>query len=257
MNETSILNTSAADQKPGFLRRQFAATATGPQMLFDAVVGIVLPILCLIFDPFVFRSGGAFGGGLLKSLQVFAYIVIGLEVLTLGLWLASGERIRAWSRAVAGILLTGALFSFIIALVLLPFSLMGLIFYFIGALGFTPFLTAFIYLRNGQRALRVAGANANGSATVATLMLGTVFVLGGPALVQWKISQTVRESVQELTTGGTHQQAAAATRLKLMYRILVVDLDVLVWAYAGSTDQAQKRATGENLQGAYGSGHRV
>jgi hypothetical protein len=240
MNELSILNKPAATREPRFWRRQFQREATQPQMVFDGAVGIVLPILCLIFDPFVFRGGLGFGGGLLKSLQLFAYTVIALEVSTLAVWLVWGERARAWLSAIGAILLAGALFSFLIAIILFPFSLMGLAFMFIGALGFTPFFTGFVYLRNGLKALTVAQGNTRGWEQLAALLLGAVFALGGPAAAQWKVSQMVTESVEELVNGDRHQQAAATTRLKYMYWIVSADLDVLVRAYTNSTDRTHK-----------------
>src|SRR5918911_1676949 len=138
MNSYKILSVSdgsETDVEPGFWRRQFLPTATQAQVIFDVVVGIMLPILCLVFDPIVFRGGFGHEGGILKQYQLFAYTVIALEVLTLALWLALGARAGTWLSAIAGILLAGALFSFIIAVVILPFSIFGLIFAFIGALG--------------------------------------------------------------------------------------------------------------------------
>lgn len=241
MNEMSILSTAKAAEEPGFLRRQFAGTATRPQTVFDVVVGIILPILCLIYDPIVFRSGFGGEGGFLKDFKLFAYSVIALEVLTLALWFAWGARAGVWLSAIGGILLAGALFSFAIALVLLPISLFGLIFYFIGALGFTPFITALIYLRNGRRALRAAGgAGALRYGLTGPLLLGVVFALGVPALAQWRVSRMVRESAEEIINGDAHQQAAAASRLKYVYRITGTDLDDMVWAYSRSGEQAHK-----------------
>jgi hypothetical protein len=246
MNELSILNRAAAEHEhePGFLRRQFAGNATHPQITFDILVGIVLPVLCLVYDPVFFRGGFVGnGGGILKDFQLFAYSVIGLEVLTLMLWLWWGARAGAWLSAIGGILVAGALFSFTIALVLLPLSLIGLFFYFIGALGFTPFVTAFIYLRNGRRALKAAvgaGGSRRSYGLAGPLLLGVVFALGVPALAQWKVSRMVTESVAELVSGDKHQQAAAAQRLKYAHWIINADLDELVWAYGRSTDQAHK-----------------
>src|SRR2546423_6033492 len=231
---------SQPDVEQKFWRRQFIATATRPQIIFDVIVGIILPILCLIFDPIVFRGGFGRSGGILKDYQLFAYIVIALEVLTLTLWLVWGARAGAWSSAIGGILLAGALFSFVIALVLLPFSIFGLIFAFLGALGFTPFLTSFIYLRNGRRALRVANEGARGYEFVGALLLGMVFVLGGPALAQWKVSRIAAQSVQELVRGGDQQHMAAAQRLKYINWIIDVDLDELARAYGRSKDQAYR-----------------
>jgi hypothetical protein len=253
MSEISILAQTTAEQEPRFLRRQFTGTATRPQIIFDLIVGVIVPILCLVFDPIVFRSGFGSRDGILKDWQLFAYIVIGLEVATLALWLALPSRAGAWLSAIGGILLAGAIFSFAIALVILPISLLGLVFYFIGVLGFTPFLTGFIYLRNGRRALGAAGA----SGLTGPLLLGIVFVLGVPAVAQWRVSRMVTESVQELIGGDAHQQAAATSRLKYLSWIVSRELDDLVWAYTSATDQARKERlarayreiTGEDIEG--------
>jgi hypothetical protein len=246
MNEAGYKILSASDGSPQpdaeqrFWRRQFLATRTRPQITFDVIVGIILPVLCLIFDPIVFRGGFRGEGGILKNFQLFAYTVIALEVLTLAVWLVWGERAGTWSSAIGGILLAGALFSFVIAVAILPLSLLGLMFAFIGALGFTPFVTAFIYLRNGRRALRVANAGARGWEFVGALLLGMVFVLGGPALAQWKVSEMAAQSVRELTGGDRKLAAKAVQRLRYINLITDLDLDELVRAYGRSSDPAYK-----------------
>ena len=244
--------TSQTDAEQKFWRRQFSVTATQSQITFDVIVGIILPILCLIFDPIVFRHGFRNEGGILKNFQLFAYTVIALEVLTLAIWLVWGKRAGTWSSAIGGILLAGALFSFVIAVVILPLSLMGLLFAFIGALGFTPFVTAFIYMRNGRRALRAANAGASGYEFIGALLLGMVFVLGGPALAQWKVSHMVAESVQELTRGDQQRMTEAAQRLKYLNWIIDVDLDELVQAYGGSNDPAYKERLARAYEGITG-----
>jgi hypothetical protein len=243
---------SQTNAKEKFWRRQFSITATRPQVTFDVIVGIILPLVCLIFDPIVFRDGFRGGGGFLRNFQLFAYIVIGLEVLTLAVWLVWGARAGAWSSAIGGILLAGALFSLVIGIILLPLSLMGLLFAFIGALGFTPFVTAIIYLRNGRRALRVANPSARGYQFIGALLLGTVFVLGGPALAQWKVSQLVAESVQELMRGDHQRMEQAGQRLKYLNRIINVDLDELVLAYGRSDDPAYKERLARAYEGITG-----
>ncbi|MGB7922372.1 MAG: hypothetical protein WCF57_03930 [Pyrinomonadaceae bacterium] len=241
MDEMSILEEGVEEREPKFWLRQFQPVVTDSQKAFDAAIGIFLPILCLVFDPFVFRGGSGFGGGLLKSYQLFAYTVIALEVVTLGIWLVWGERARAWLKAIGGILLAGAFFSFLIATILFPFSIMGLAFFFIGALGFTPFFTGFIYLRSGLRALAVSNVSTRGAAEqLATLFLGVVFALGGPAAAQWKVSRMVVESVEELASGDARQQAAAASRLKYLYWLVGADTEALVRAYRSSTERAYK-----------------
>ena len=246
MNEESYKILSASygsqpDREQKFWRRQFSLTATRPQITFDVIVGIILPLLCLIFDPIVFRGGfRGEGGGILKNFQLFAYTVIGLEVLTLAVWLIWGQRVGAWASAIAGILLAGSLFSLLIGIILLPLSLLGLFFAFIGVLGFTPFITYIIYLRNGRRALRAANDGARGYELMGALLLGTVFVLGGSALAQWKVSEMAAQSVQELIRGERKSAAAATQRLRYVNRIIDVDLDELVRAYERSNDPAYK-----------------
>src|SRR5882762_1519627 len=136
----------------GFWRRQFAAEATTSQLVFDVLFGIIAPILCFAFDPIAFRNG--FGGGpLFAQYQVLVYLFSGLEIVTLVPWLFLREQLPG-KRLIGGILLAGGIFCAAIGCILLPFSLFGLLFYFIGAFGFIPFLTAIVYFRNGCRAYR-------------------------------------------------------------------------------------------------------
>jgi len=114
--------------------------------------GIVLPVACLVFDPVVFRGGFA-GGPLLGPFKLFAYALIALEIAALGAWLALRGRAGVWCGPLGGVMTAGALFSLVVGVVLLPFSLLGLMF-LIGVLGFSPFLAALVYWRNGGRAPR-------------------------------------------------------------------------------------------------------
>lgn len=40
----------------GFWHRQFAATVTRPQIIFDDTFGVIGPILCFVFDPIVVNA---------------------------------------------------------------------------------------------------------------------------------------------------------------------------------------------------------
>ena len=50
------MTTDVIIKKPHFWRRQFARDFTPAQAVFDFLIGIVGPIACLIFDPFVFNG---------------------------------------------------------------------------------------------------------------------------------------------------------------------------------------------------------
>ena len=120
----------------------------------------------------------------------------------LALWLTVGRRCGKWGSALGAMMLAGALFSIVIGIVLLPFSIIGLMF-LIGALGFSPFFSAFVYLRNGRRALKFSNAEASSPCgTFVSLLLGTLFVIGGTAAAQWSVARVVAEAVDEVMRGG-------------------------------------------------------
>lgn len=135
---------------PSFGRRQVAGEPTGPQVVFDVLFGILLPIACLAMDPIVFRGDGV-GGPVLGAYKVQAYVFIGLQVVALALWLLVGPRMAKGAAWFAGPLAAGAVGAALVGVAILPFTLIGLLM-IVGALGFSPFLTAFVFLRNALRA---------------------------------------------------------------------------------------------------------
>ena len=168
----------------GFWRRQFAAAPTRAQRWFDVTFGIVMPVLCFALDPVVFRDG--FIRGLYSEHQFYAYMISAAEIVALCAWLLAAGRAGRRPAALAGMLMAGAVFAFVVGVAILPYSLIGLFFYLIGLLGFVPFLTAFVYLRNGWRAAGAAGLGGVGVPARAALALacGFVFALGAPAFVR-------------------------------------------------------------------------
>ncbi len=237
-----------------FIMRQLGGDATTRQYLFDLSIGIIAPVLCLIFDPIVFRSGG-FGPATFGSFQLFAYGAIALEIIALAAWLALGARAAKWCNVIGGVLSAGALFSFIIGVVLLPLSVIGLLFG-IGVFGFTPFLVAFVYLRNGRRALQSGGAHGRWWRVAALTLLGAWLTFAPPAWAQWRVAQSLAVATSELGGGDEQLAAAAAHRLKHIRWASGADLSPVVWAYAQETDPARKRrlargykeATGEDIE---------
>jgi len=157
----------------GFWQRQFSVNVTRQQMIFDVIMGIFAPILCLIFDPLVFNE-------LLSSSLKLVYIIIGLEIVTLALWLIFGIHLKPFAEFIGGILLSGALFALVIGIFLLPLSFLGLIF-IIGILGLTPFFTTFVFLRNAVRLLQ----QANEKISVTSLIMGISLVVAIQAGIQW------------------------------------------------------------------------
>jgi hypothetical protein len=221
-----------------FLRRQFRDEPTHGQVIFDIIVGIVLPILCLVFDPLVFR-GGISGRPLAGEFQLFAYALIAIEIAALAVWLGIGSRTGEWRGVLGGIMLSGALFSAGIGICLLPFSLIGLLF-IIGALGFTPFLTAFIYLRNARRALRAGGTQLTRAGLSVTLLFGVTLALGAPAFAHWRVTRLIERSLAEVLEGEDARTHAAARKLRRVSWLASGELDQVVWAYGRETDPRRK-----------------
>ncbi|HEX8073136.1 MAG TPA: hypothetical protein VF546_24525 [Pyrinomonadaceae bacterium] len=238
MNELGITKTgrlSGFSRKGGFWRRQFAAQETLSQLIFDGTFGVVAPLLCVIFDPVVFR-GGLFGErALLGAWRVCAYLIIFVEIAALLAWLA-GRRTHARARVLGGVMLAGALFSAVVGLALLPYSLLGILFAGLGLCGFTPFVTAIIYLRNGRRALRHAGVAGRAWRPV---LLCAALTLAVPLATQWQVTRLVRQNVDVLVAGDAGRGRAVET-LRVVHRLTGENLDELVWAYQREPDAARR-----------------
>jgi hypothetical protein len=177
---------AAARAPQGFWRRQFGEQATPKQRRFDVAFGFVLPALCFVFDPLVFREWFSDEPGfLLGRWQFYAYTVSALEMVALAAWLSgAGGRGRP-PAALGGVLLAGGVFSLVVGVLILPFSLVGILFFFVGVLGFTPLLTAVVYLRNGWRAANPGRSGDDMSwRDAAAFAFGFVFALGAPVVMQ-------------------------------------------------------------------------
>ena len=240
--------------KPGFWRRQFAPQVTWPQVSFDIVFGIVGPILCFTFDPIVFR--GSFGDRpLLGDYKIYVYFFSGLQIIMLSLWLLAGAGFQFWNELVGAGLFLGGMFCLAIGVVLLPFSLVGLMLG-IGIFGFTPFLTGIVYLRNGVRALRSPRTDISIFTRAVTFLLGSLVVIGAPLLLGLAIHQAVESSVDEIVHGDAPHASAAAHRIWPLRYFVGVESNKIVTAYQEASDPARKQLlkdcyqeiTGEDIE---------
>ncbi len=147
-----IFSEKEVQPKPRFWRRQFGPVPTRGQELFDGIFGVIFPVLCFVADPVVFK-GTILGFPWLGDYQVLAYLVGAIEMGVFIVWRTFRKQLTTFSAPFAGVLFAGALFSTAIGIAILPLSLFGLLLV-IGILGFTPFLTAFVYFRSGVRAMK-------------------------------------------------------------------------------------------------------
>ncbi len=131
-----------------FHNRQFHAEPTRRQKTFDWVFGVGLPLVCFAADPIVFRKES----DLLHEYKTFAYVLGAVSIMAMAAWLLWGQKLGELRPYLGGLFIAGSIVSLIVGLILSPFSMMG-IFVLIGFLGFTPFFSAYVYLRNGARAI--------------------------------------------------------------------------------------------------------
>jgi hypothetical protein len=141
-------------QEMGFWRRQFDSHITRKQNNFDWIFGVFLPVICFYLDPIVFRT--KFNQPpLLGRIATFADVLSFTAILATMAWLLGGEKLKWLNASLAGIFAVSAVVAFVIGICISPFSLMGLIIV-IGALGFTPLFSSFVFFRNSIRAFRAA-----------------------------------------------------------------------------------------------------
>jgi hypothetical protein len=241
--------------RTGFWRRQFAPRVTRPQIIFDITFGVIGPILCFVFDPLVFRDGMG-GAPLLSDYRNFVYLFSGLQMALLCCWLLTGPGWRGWNNLIGGMLLCGGIFCAVVGLGLAPFSLFGLLLYGVGIFGFTPFLTAIVYLRNSRRALRAETVGAAGLADALIPVSGMLLVAGLPLLLSIQIHLMVSRGVSEILEGDSQHATFAAHRLAPLRFFAGSELDQIVNAYAAASDDRRKELlkscyqviTGESIE---------
>jgi hypothetical protein len=250
-----MLSQTFAAKKPRFWPRQFAPIPTRTQDGFDIIFAIVLPVLCLGMDPFIFKGTG-FGVPLLEDYQLLAYLICTIEMGLFLTWRTFRRQLVEFAPVFAGVFFAGAIFSTFIGFVILPYSVIGLMFLLIGALGFTPFLTALVFLRNGVRALR---ANVNNSTLLFRLAVATlsgVLVIGIPFLASIQLERSISASVDTVIAGNVAEAEAAEAHLKWFRFIPLKHSGEVATAYSLEVDPAKrdvlrrvyKDITGEDIE---------
>lgn len=243
---------SRSAKTPGFWRRQFMPTTTGAQRTFDVIFGLIAPVLCFTFDPIVFRDG--LDRALFPEYQPYAYMVSGLEILLLVVWMVWGRKLQPHTRMIGGMLISGALFSIVLGVIILPFSLLGL-FLGIGIFGFIPFLTGLVYLRNGRSALQLSQTHRVARPWIGSVVISCVVVLGAPAGLTFIASHFVSQSMNAVIYSGPQTADMAIDQIKYLRFFARPQVDRLVSAYLLENEQSRKdelkrrylKLTGEDI----------
>jgi len=148
---------------------------------------------------------------------------------------------------VGGDIVAGALFSEFIGVIILPFTLLGLVFG-IGIFGLTPFFTGLVYWRNGRRAFQLADVRHVGRAWIGPVVVGGVLVLGAPAGVNFIASWFVSESMNAVLYASPQTADMAADQINYLRFFARPELDRLVSAYASENERSRKEELGRRYK---------
>ena len=136
----------------------------------DLVAALFLPCLCLVFDPLLFRHDA--------KLQAVVYPMLLFEMLIFAAWVWGFPVVRRRGGMVGGILMLGGLAAAVVGLLLIIPALIGVFFYGIGLLGFTPWITSLVFFRNAREAIEWANHTAQSPSQVQTqIILGVLCFL--------------------------------------------------------------------------------
>lgn len=208
--------TEEIAETKGFWRRQFQKDSTAAQKNFDWAFGVILPVVCFVFDPLVFKGGAAEFG----AIKPFAYLLSFALVMTTSAQLIWGEKLKWLNAFSAGLFAVGAAISFCIGICLLPLSLIGLVF-IIGILGFTPLFTSMVYLRNAIRSYHSA------KPFVEKRVLRNAFVLSAifSFVVPYVVNVEIKKAMNEMINGDA--QTIRSNARKLKYVAPITNFDAL------------------------------
>ena len=234
----SILSQTTVTKRSGFWAAQFAPDSTPLQDGFDTTFGLILPILCFILDPIVFKSPPILSPPLLEDYQLFAYLVSTIEMGFFLVWRTFPARLKVLSPLFGGVFLLGACFSFAIGVAMLPITVWALLIA-IGLVGLIPFVSAFVYLRMGIRALR-AQALPNAS-RISTAALSGLLVLSSLVVASIYVEDSISTSVDTVIYGNAVEADAAINRLKWHRFVPLKETNRLALAYGREWD-TEKRA---------------
>lgn len=169
-------------------------------LVFDFIWGVFLPVVCLLFDPYVFSSAdfelqsfqSLLDNRSISSLSILAYAALGYQMLLLSIWLLWGQKTEKLSAFFSGSLAVGFLLAMTIGILMLPITIIGLTI-FIGVLGFTPFFTARAFFRRMRQAAK------RGLAAQSTGRFALLFFLGSLAAVVLPVLAWLSTGVAERT----------------------------------------------------------
>jgi hypothetical protein len=237
------LNISGREEvRPGFLERRFGTGPTSSRRTFDWAFGVIMPVVCFVLDPLIFNS--RLESSLLGRFRPFAYILSYVSIMAMIGWLLFGKRLKWLNAFLAGLFGIGAVISFALGLLLLPFSVMGLML-LIGVLGFTPFFSGAVYLRNAFWAFRAALPFLEKRLVISSFLLAAVFSVTVP----WTVNMHIKRELDRIQSGNAEEIGAAASRLRYVWPL--VDAEPLASQYYRGSEAERRSDRVRALAAAY------
>lgn len=171
-----------------FWQREFFGPPPS-EIVFDFLCGILLPIICMTFDPGIFHPT-CYGPGALAAYANYFYTAVWIEMIVLMLWVIFYTKIKYGLEVIAGMFFLGIPLALIPIISLIPTgSSLTIWLLCLGVGEFFPLLIAFVYLWNGIHALRRAQLlNPTYPVRQWLVVLASmlIFVLAVPAFVRWQ-----------------------------------------------------------------------
>ncbi len=215
-------------------RADIERALTRTQHVLTLVFGLVLPAVCLLFDPVVFRTGLL--GPALPRYALWGPVFGWLGLGALLFWLTT-ERAPAWCAGALGLAALGALG---IGVLLMPLSIVGIGFMGLGLLGLVPFGTALVYGVHARGAWR--RARDSGRPRPARLVAAAfgAALLGAPLAVPPVAEVEVRLARRWLATEDVAAHDRARQLLTQAHALGCDDSIVINW-YHCDDDAASER----------------
>jgi hypothetical protein len=180
------------------------ATPGGKRISSLWVAGILVPCLCLLFDPVVFQLGGfavgAFREPLLWEWQPFAYAAILLAGALAAIYLLRPKLPDPLLSVMGGAFAAASLLALGLGCYLLPTSFLCLAL-LIGVLGFSPFLTSLAYFRAARRIWRQVVLVRSRRTAVIGLFAGVVIYCATAYSIHVRVEHAFREAVASAAEG--------------------------------------------------------
>jgi hypothetical protein len=239
--ESDEKQVGKTEKQIGFWKRQFQAETTKKQKLFDWIFGVILPVVCVVADPIVFKGYGAGKGALLAGYKPFGYLLSFTSIMLMMVWLIWGTKLKWLNSFLSGLFAVGSFISFAIGIIFFPLSVIG-IFFVIGIFGFTPLFASFVYWRNSVRTFHLTKPFLKKGALIGSFVLSAVLSFTIPMLVNVKIQNLLNQ----MNNGNAETIKLNAEKLKYFYPL--VNFDVLGGHYCDSPQSEEHQALAEVYQ---------